>query len=370
MNKFRLVLVGCLLVILAVMGWWFYTRLEYVYEDQKVPPRGQATYDPLYAASVVLKANGVSSELHPYLDFQQLRPGNGDTLVYYGDINSLTPEQVWQLDRFVVQQGGHLVVQLPAYAEIGDIPLLASFHIRSVSRSGCGWFRADAADRADPMELCGANAVTGKVANFDYAAGRDEDLQYAQRSVGKGWVAVLSDLDFMTNLHIKDPVNLALMQRVLQAQPGHGRVLLIYSFDSEGLPILLLRYGWTVLLPLGLCLIALLWRLAPRFGPPLQAGADPRRSMLEHMRAGGEFLWREGRPRILLEAVCDDMLLTLRRRHPAASRAESRALLDSLTAITGLPRVQVRRALGQDGGEVKEDFTQRIATLIKIRKHL
>lgn len=220
------------------------------------------------------------------------------------------------------------------------------------------------------MELCGPNAVAGEAADYDYAAGRDEDLQYVQHSIGKGWVAVLTDLDFMSNSHIKDAVNLALMQRVLQAQPGHGRVLLIYSFDSEGLPVLLLRYGWPVLLPLALCLIALLWHMAPRFGPPLPTGVEPRRSMLEHVRADGEFLWREGRPRTLLEAVCDDMLLTLRRRHPAASRAESRELLDSLTTITGLPRLQVRRALGQDKGEVKEDFTQRIATLIEIRKHL
>ena len=368
--KARWVVAGCLLLVLGVLGWWFYSHFDYVYQDEAAAPRGQATYDPLYAASVVLKAYGVATQVHPYFDDKLLKPSPGDTVVYYGDIHSLTQLQVLQLNDFVVRLGGHLVVQLPDYTTASEAPLLAGFHLRSANRKICGWYGATAGDQGNRVQLCAANVITGKAADFDYAAGRDDNLQYVQRSVGKGWVAVLSDLDFMTNPQLKSAVNQTLMLRVLQPTPGHGRVLLIYSFDSEGLPVLLLRYGWPALLPLALCLLALLWRMAPRFGPPLPAAAEPRRAMLEHVRAGGEFLWREGRPRALLEAVYDDMLLTLRRRHPAASRAQSRELLDSLTAITGLPRVQVRRALGQDKGEVKEDFTQRIATLIEIRKHL
>jgi len=368
--KVRLLIIGCVLLIAGLLGWWFYSHFDYVYHDQKLAPRGQAVYDPLYAASRVLSAYGVATKLSPYLDFQHLKPTGDDTIVYYGDIRTLTQAQVWQLDRFVIQQGGHLVLRLPGDKQLNSLPLLESLHMHAAVRQTCGWYGAEAGDKQDDVELCASDVIDGKAADFDYAAGHDGSLQYAQRSLGKGWAAVLADMDFMTNHQLDAPVNQALMLRVLQPQPGHGRVLLIYSVESEGLPMLLLRDGWPVLLPLALCLIALLWRMVPRFGPRLPTVAEPRRAMLEHVRAGGEFLWREGGARTLLEAVCADMLLTLRRRHPAASRAKSRELLDSLTAITGLPRVQVRRALGQDGGEVKEDFTQRIATLIDIRKHL
>lgn len=367
--RVRIAITGCLLVILAVLGWWFYSHFDYVYEDEKVAARGQATYDQLYAAAVALKANGIATESYPYLDFQRLKPTGDDTLVYYGDINSLTSLEVGRLDHFVLQ-GGHLLVQLPDYAKAATPELISSFHLHTANRETCGWYGTSTGEGAGKVQLCGANVISGKAADFDYAAGRDGNLQYVQYSIGKGWLAVVADLDFLSNTQLKDPLNQALLLRVLQAEPGHGRVYLIYSFTSEALPMLLLRDGWPVLLPLALCLVALLWRVTSRFGPPLPAGAEPRRAMLEHVRAGGEFLWREGRPRTLLEAVYDDMLLTLRRRHPAASRARSRELLDSLTAITGLPRLQVRRALGQDKGEVKEDFTQRIATLIEIRKHL
>lgn len=369
--KLRLAILGCLLVILGGCGWWWYANFDYVYQDQPLPPRGQATYDPLYAASLVLGSYGVSTQVQPYLDFQRLNPAGGDTIVYYGDIRALNSTQLWQLDRFVIQQGGHLVVQLPRDPKLGDVPLLDTFGLHTAATEmTCRFYGADPDDRKHSVILCGPNVIRGAAAEFDQAAGKDGSLQYVQRSQGKGWIAVVSDMSFMGNRVLKEPAAQTLMLRILQPQPGHGRVLLIYSMDSESLPLLLLQYGWPVLVPLLLCLIALLWRMGPRFGPPLPPAAVPRRAMLEHVRADGEFLWREGKARTLLEAVRADMLLTLRRRNPAASRSKSRELLDSLTAITGLPRVQVRRALGQDGGDVKEDFTQRIASLIYIRKHL
>jgi len=366
----RLAIVGCLLLVLGGLGWWLYAHFDYVYEDRALPPRGQASYDPLYAASLTLNAYGVTTQVRPYLDIRDLKPAGGDTIVYYGDIRTLSATQVWQLSRFVFQQGGHLLVQLPHDGKLGDVPLLDTFHLRAAAHPECAYYGVDPDDKKDSVMLCGADVIQGTAADFDYAAGTDGSLQYVQYSQGKGWIAVVSDMDFMGNRRLKDPAAQALMLRILQPRPGQGRMLLIYSMDSEGLPLLLFRYGWPVLLPLALCLIALLWRVAPRFGPPLPVAAEPRRSMLEHVRADGEFLWREGQAHALLEAVRADMLLTLRRRHPAASRSKSRELLDSLTAITGLPRVQVRRALGQDGSDVKEDFTQRISTLIDIRKHL
>jgi hypothetical protein len=368
--KLRLTIVGCLLLVLGGFGWWLYAHFDYVYHDQTLPQRGQASYDPLYAASLTLRAYGVTTQVGPYLDFQGLKPVGDDTLIYYGDIRALTSTQVWQLDRFVIQLGGHLLVQLPRDPNLGDIPLLDAFNLHTVTHVACNSYGVDPGDRKDSVALCGPNAIQGSAADFDYAAGKDGRLQYVQYSQGKGWIAVVSDMHFMSNLPLKEPAAQALMLRILQPQPGHGRMLLIYSMDSEGLPLLLLRYGWPVLLPLLLCLIALLWRVTPRFGPSLPTAAEPRRAMLEHVHADGEFLWREGQARTLLEAVRADMLLTLRRRHPAASRSKSRELLDSLTAITGLPRVQVRRALAQDSSDVKEDFTQRISTLIDIRKHL
>ncbi|HEY4126833.1 MAG TPA: DUF4350 domain-containing protein [Gammaproteobacteria bacterium] len=367
--KFRLAVLAVLGVIVIGLGWLFFSNYQYIYEDEPEAPRGQAIYDPLYAASLALKAYGVDTVLRPFLDMQALRPGTDDTLVYYGDLRTLAPDQVLQIYRWVAQ-GGHLVVRLPQDDQAEEVKLLQMLGLKVARGGGCAQLAVTDLDRKHAVWMCGANSVQGSAAQFRYAAGTGDRQQYVQKDLGRGWVAALSDLQFMTNPALKDPQDEILMLRVLQPTPGKGRVILIYSMDSEGFPILLLRYGWMVLLPLALGLLLLLLRAATRFGPPLPAAQMPRRSLLEHVRATGEMLWRDGDTRALYEAVRADMLLTLRRRHPAASRARSRELLDALTAITGLPRARVRRGLAQDGVDLRDGFTDRIATLIEIRKRL
>lgn len=360
---FGLVVTG----IAAWSIWLFMSNFQYVYHDEPQPPRGQALYDPLYAASLALHGYGVNAIVKPYLDFSRLAAG--DTLVYYGDPRTLSLTQAAQLYTWVYSRGGHLVVQLPDDDQARDIPLLNYFGLQTVHDSGCLRLALED-DQAHTVYSCGANAVHGNAGDFSYAAGLDGKMHYVQQDKGAGWIAVLTSLDFMTNDGLKDRDAQALMLRVLQPQPGHGRVWLIYSVDSEGFLTLLIRYGWMVLLPLGLCILALLIRAMPRFGPPLPAQSAPRRALMEHVRAASEMLWRDGKARILYEAVRADMFLTLRRRHPGASRGDARELLDAITDITGLPRLRVRQALGQDGAVITEAFTDRIATLIEIRKRL
>ena len=366
--KLRILLGLAATAIAAGAIWLFYSNFDYVYHDEPQPPRGQAVYDPLYAASLALRGYGMNAIVEPYLDFSRL--GAGDTMVYYGDIRTLSAAQVAQLYGWVAARGGHLLVQLPGDDQAGEIGLLRMFGLQTVHDGDCLRFGLDPDSKTHMVYSCGANAVRGAAADFTHAAGPDGRLHYVQLDRGKGWLAVLTSLRFMTNGWLKDADAQALMLRVLQVQPKQGRVWLIYSVDSEGFLTLLVRYGWMVLLPLSLGLLALLGRSMPRFGPPLPAQAAPRRALMEHVRAVGEMLWRDGKARVLYEAVRADMFLTLRRRHPGVSRSEARELLDALTAITGLPRQRVRQALGQDGAVITEAFTDRIATLIEIRKRL
>lgn len=360
---FALVVTG----IVAWAGWLFMHNFEYVYHDESQPPRGQALYDPLYAASLALRGYGVNTIVRPHLDFSRL--ADGDTLVYYGDLRTLSLTQNSQLYTWVYSHGGHLVVQLPDDDQVRDVPLLNYFGLRTEHDGGCQRLSLED-DQAHTVYSCGANVVRGNVGDFHYAAGLDGKMHYVQQDKGAGWIAVLTSMDFMTNEGLKDQNAQALMLRVLQPEPRRGRVWLIYSIDSESFLTLLLRYGWMMLLPLGLGLAALLIRAMPRFGPPLPAQPAPRRALMEHVRAVGELLWRDGKARVLYEAVRADMFLTLRRRHPGASRGAARELLDAITTITGLPRQRVRQALGQDGAVITEAFTDRIATLIEIRKRL
>lgn len=367
--KLRIAIGALLTLLILSLGWWFYSNLEYVSEEHTLPPRGQASYDPLYAASLALKAYGADPVIEPYFDLSRMSLKRGDTLVYYSDVRTLSPGDVNTL-RGWVRSGGHLVVQLPL-GEDGTPTLLAAFGMKSGTREDlpCPPVSYRAGTGADRPELCGYGAVHGSADDYTYSVGSGNELVYAQRNQGSGWIAVVSSMEFMDNALLKEPVNSRLMLRVVQPVP-EGRVFLVYSLDVAGLPAIILRYGWPVVLVLALLLVAYLWAAIPRFGPLRPAGSPPRRALLEHVRAAAELQWRGNGERALYEAVRADMLLTLRRRHPAASGAGRRELLDSLAGITGLPRLGVRRALVMDSADMRTGFVERIATLLEIRKRL
>lgn len=368
--RFRIAVFAILSLVLAGLGWWFHSHLEYVTSEHDLPPRGQAAYDPLYAASLALKAYGAHPVVRPFFDLHKMALSPRDTVVFYSDVRTLSPADVAAVSAWI-QSGGHLVVQLPDGAD-DTPPLLAAFGLQSGARHSAFCpklvFGADAA--AQDAEFCGYGSVRGVPDDFTYAAGERGELFYVQRNAGKGWLAVVSSMDFMDNLNLKQPADSALMLRVVQPLAYSGRIFLIYSLDVAALPALILKYGWSVVISLALVVAAFLFSLAPRFGPLQPGSAPPRRALLEHVRAGAEVLWRQRGERLLYQAVRADMLLTLRRRHPAAGNAENKELLGSLAGITGLPRLAVRRALAMDSQDLRTGFVERIATLLEIRKRL
>ena len=358
------------LAALLLVGWWLRDKFEYVSEDHTLPPRGQAAYDPLYAASLALKAYGAKVEVQPFFDAARMKLRPQDSVVMYSDVRTLSVTDVGLL-RYWVQGGGHLVVQLPD--DEGDPgTLLSDIGVQVTDGEYALCPRLMFAEGAKPedVDLCGRNVIAGQVEDYARSVGAGGKLFYAERRFGKGWIAVVSSMAFMDNAALKQPGNRSLMLRVLQPTPGPGRIYLLYSVDVMPLPLLILEHGWPVLVALALLVLAFLWSVAPRFGPVRPAAPLARRALLEHIRAGAELLWRGGAEKVLYQAAREDMLRLLQRRHPAAAGAERRALLDLVTRLTGLPRLDVRTALGLDGPDVRARFVQRIATLAEIRKRL
>lgn len=366
----QLVLLAVAAVLLAGVGWWVHANFEYVTTEVPEPPRGQAIYDPLYAASLALKDYGAKTTVTPFFDLRKMTLNPDDTLVFYSDVRTLAPYEVSWLKNWV-QLGGHLVVQLPLGDEVTP-PLLHSFGIytQPIQEWVCPKLGFEPGSTEGMADVCGSAGVRGSADDYAYSLSNGTTLVYAEKTLGRGWLAVVSSMRFMENEQLKYPADLGLMLRVVQPGSSAGRIFLVYSLDEPGLPMLMLKYGWPALAALAVLLAAALFAAAPRFGPLRPAAAPVRRALLEHLGAAGETLWRRGGERGLYDAVCEDMLLTLRRRHPAASATRGKELLGALTEITGLPRLEVRRALAQDGDDLRHGFVQRIATLLEIRKRL
>jgi hypothetical protein len=133
---------------------------------------------------------------------------------------------------------------------------------------------------------------------------------------------------------------------------------------------LLLDHAWRVLLPLLLALLVWLWMRAERLGPLRPSPSHDRRSLLEHVQASGDHLYRYGRRATLYSAAHEAFLRQLRRRDPYAAALEGPAQIDAIAARTGLTSADVEAALRYPRSGDAKDFVLRIAKLFQLRQRL
>ncbi|HZF97017.1 MAG TPA: DUF4350 domain-containing protein, partial [Pseudoxanthomonas sp.] len=94
----RIALILLLAAALAAVGVaWFLRTHQRVEKQVLLPPRGEASYNPLYALKKTLQADGLQVRSRQRLDLaaRDLRPG--DTLLILDDPRNLTPMQSQRL---------------------------------------------------------------------------------------------------------------------------------------------------------------------------------------------------------------------------------------------------------------------------------
>ena len=116
-------------------------------------------------------------------------------------------------------------------------------------------------------------------------------------------------------------------------------------------------------------LLAWLAMRMQRFGPLLAAPPEARRSLLEHVQASGEHLYRYGRAHLLHQALLRHVLARVRRRDPIAAALEGQAQVNALAERTGLPATDVVDALHSPRPLDARDFRHRIARLISLGRN-
>ena len=194
---------------------------------------------------------------------------------------------------------------------------------------------------------------------------------YARMRLGRGSVDVLADLDFLTNDALDEGTHYAFTRQLLQPNYDRGGMFhLIYRMEMPSLWSLLWKRLWMVLLPFALGIAVWLWMRSERLGPLRPSPAEDRRSLLEHVHASGEHLYRYGRAGSLYAAVFDAFLQRLRRRDPYAAALEGAPRIEAISRRTGLPAHEVEAALRYPRPGDARDFVLRVAQLLKLRQRL
>lgn len=422
MDAVRAVLLA--LVVAGLVGgfvaWWMHTYKRVV-KTIDLPPKGEASYNPLYALKIALGKDGqrVDSRQRLALDTHPLKPA--DTLLLLGDTRTLPAADSQRLLAWV-EAGGHLIVRTPPPgAVIGEdkVPLLSEIGIAPVDApaveeafvdeessdekpadekpadekpadgetasdetvddtstdSGSSCLGLQVAKMEEHAEFCDGRHFYFTEDDAEVLAlwGDDDIAQYGYARIpwGEGSIDVLADLDFLVNEKLEDEPHRALTRQLLAPNYARaGTFHLIYSANMPPLWRLLLDHAWRVLLPLLLALFVWLWMRAERLGPARPSPLPDRRSLLEHVQASGDHLYRYGRRAALYTAVHDAFLRRLRQRDPYAAALEGPAQIDAIAKRTGMTAADIEAALRYPRPGDAKDFVIRITKLLQLRKRL
>ncbi|KFN44141.1 DUF4350 domain-containing protein [Arenimonas oryziterrae] len=353
-----------LILALAIAAFLYF--FEKVSDEIRLPPRGAALYNPLFALERTLVAQGVVATSLPRLDLDAMQLRAGDGLVLYADPRRLTPAQVQALVAWI-EAGGHLIVGLPDIEEgrFGD--LLDRFGIAPTERNWhCQKLLIDPTKEPASV-LCAMHRFELPADGALVAWGdRDNGYGYARLQRGRGTVDLAAELDFLSNYQLDELPQQRLAHQVLAPSLHGGRVFLIYDASVPSFWRLLMTHGWAALAGLGLMIALWIWMRSQRFGPLLPVEAADRRALLEHVQAAGEHAWRRGAARELHAALRDFFLARLRRRDPMAIALQGEARIDYLAKKLDLDATRIRNALVPPPTFHAESFREAMAMLIQM----
>lgn len=377
-------LIGLAVAIIVLVGTvWFLRHYQRVTRVEALPPQGEVLWNPVYILRQSLHADGVKAESRPQLDLEAARLGKRDTLVLLNDPRNLDAAHAQALMDWVAQ-GGHLVMRTPVSEGFGVkewMPLMDRLHLQVESEGGeC--VRLQLPGQPRHAEFCNDrrfsfdDGIEPELAWGDVQSG----FVYARLAHGQGRVDVIAGTDFLENGNwdprrgwtggMHDAAHQWLVRQILAPNYGQGTVHLVYAVQMPSLWRTLLVAGWPAWLPLLLALLAWLWARAQRLGPPLPAPEAGRRSLLEHVRASGEFLLRQGKGAWLYDAVRQAFLARLRRRDPLTAALHGQDQAQAIATRLQVPVARVQQALQQPPVHARAAFAERISLLIWMRNRL
>jgi hypothetical protein len=377
--------------LLAAFAVWIAFNVHWETITVATPPKGEALRNPYYALEHFAADLGIHTR-----EISSVRGLAPETvLVFEEPGDELTHPPVGALENWV-ESGGRLVIspvlldsypalkawsgikrlrpspppaQAPSAAPVPAAPVPAAPVPAASAAPGPAQSKPKAAGAAAHstagsgsdcplMTVRAAGAPTGQSFRVCYAGptlafdgdqppawslSDDRGMHVIRTGVGFGEVTVLEPAGVLSNWMLKRADHAEMFAAAVGLR--HRDTLLIFHpATAEPLPVLLWRLAAPGILFLLAALLALAWRHAPRFGPPLPLPTPVRRSLAEQIRANARFAWRT-HSLAGLRASARRSLDEAAARHIAgygALDASQRA--ERLAAFTGLDAAAIRAA--------------------------
>ena len=356
-------------IAVALGALWFFKNFERVEEDVWVGYHGAARTNPFLAAERLFTRLGAPARTLP-AGPEKLPPAD-HALLLVSPARSLSAEKFGKILDWV-RQGGRLLI-VPDEAPSLD-PVLRYWKVSVNEQPDAGGpetFQVALRNGAKArVEIPRVRRLAVARKDSQIAFGTEAGLAFVRYAEGAGSVTFLADSGFLTNNGIGQLDHAALAWALVRAGgDAPGGVWIAIRDQVPTLGQLLVRYAWMALASSGLLIAAWLWSAGARFGPLVPDPPRGRRSLLEHVEASGDFLWRTGRGDELVQGAREALLHRIEVREPAWSRLPDPELVKRLAAGSRIPAARIDRAL-YGAVTAPADLVHALQTLETVRRTL
>lgn len=387
MNRRLWLAVGVFIaVLLAALSVYLFFKATPYQTDIDHGPSPEAQANPYLAAEHFLRKQGLTVGHANSLDVLPTLDPHQHSLLLLGDRYNMTPRQIDQvmnwtraggrllfiaeslwdeklgqsndllLDRVQVHQSLSKDLKDPPPATGEDpYPNLTKLYLEDEDAPAYATFDT-AFHLEDPNNLAQAWANSGKATHM------------MQLNQGLGSIIVVTDADLWKTPAIDQYDNAWLLWYLT----ADTQVTLLFNTDHDSLLTLLLRYFPQALVAL-IALIGLgLWHVGVRHGPLIEPAPRARRQLQEHLRASADFILRRSGQDSLLQALQQDILRRVRRRHPGFEQLGVAEQWLVLARLTGQPTRAISQAMSPRPKQrlSSVEFSRQVAHLQTLRNAL
>ncbi len=373
-----------LVVLLALLAAGLLTMLiEKTEITIPVPPTGRAAANDWYGVERLLSEQGVDATSAP--GAKDLPPQDHVILLF---ARGQTSQQVERLLNWV-EDGGHLIATMEPRVvseaasdevlelEDSDDEILAALELTS-AEALAGALETVAVIPPQGGEALSVTAPEIQVKLSDWLpclwteAGAPVETicpmsSFVRVPYGDGWITLLPEASFLDNFNLGEHDNALFLWTLVQRGGPPAGALVVYRDQPPSLWALIGQHAWPLLVA-GATLLALwLWSALPRFGPVLVDPPPARRSLVEHVLASGEHLWRREHQDLLLKSARRQVLRSTLGLGANDGKA-GLAMIEAVSAETGASADEVREALYGGGTHDPDIFLRAMTALQRVRR--
>jgi hypothetical protein len=379
--------IGALIAVLVTaLGVYLYFKATPYQIEIDHGPAPEAQANPYLAAEYFLRKQGLTVGHANNLDVLPTLDPHQHSLLLLGDRYKMTPRQIDQVMNWTRAGGRLLFVAQSLWDEktgqSNDL-LLDRVQVHQLWSNDLKDQPPNSGNDPYPKltKLYLENEDAPAYAGFDTAFHLEDPNNLAQSwansakathmmqlNHGLGSIIVVTDADLWKTPAIAQYDNAWLLWYLT----ADTSVTLMFNTDHDSLLTLLLRYFPQALVALVALIGLSLWHIGMRSGPLLVPAPKARRQLQEHLRASADFMLRRKGQTHLLQALQQDILRRVRRRHPGFDQLGVAEQWLVLSRLTGHPTRAISQAMSPRPKQRlnNADFSRQVAHLQTLRNAL